>query len=275
MRLANAIGRWTGGKRYFAFEALDGLTLYGGFDDYYSLAQAANAGSQGAFVELLEDLARQREGAIVDVGANLGSVCAPLASRLPDRTTIAFEPMQDTALRGAAAAYAGNLRQLHYFQCAVGDRDGHLELQGDEQVSDQMTAVSGVDMGPGACTTKVRSITLDSFAHSYPVGPVALLKIDVEGFEPQALAGAQGIIARDAPAIVFEYMPRLAAAAGWGPKLLASMIGRDHPYTFRCYTDLGDEVSFPPPTPADPDAFFNVVASPSATPKTRRTGSSQ
>ena len=51
-------------------------------------------------------------------------------------------------------------------------------------------------------------VTIDEVCHR-PASP--LIKIDVEGHEAAVMRGAARVIARDAPAIIFEYAPAAAA----------------------------------------------------------------
>jgi hypothetical protein len=48
-------------------------------------------------------------------------------------------------------------------------------------------------------------------------GPVALIKIDVEGHEAAVVRGATATIDRDRPAIIFEYAPELLRDASQSP----------------------------------------------------------
>jgi hypothetical protein len=57
-------------------------------------------------------------------------------------------------------------------------------------------------------------LTLDALIHRQPVERMDLIKIDVDGFEMQALAGSKEAIARFRPRILFEFDVRLWAAYG-------------------------------------------------------------
>jgi FkbM family methyltransferase len=57
-----------------------------------------------------------------------------------------------------------------------------------------------------------------------PDRPVALLKIDVEGAELQALRGALGTIRRWRPTVIFEYEPLTAAAYGTTAPMLHAFV---------------------------------------------------
>ena len=52
-----------------------------------------------------------------------------------------------------------------------------------------------------------RAITLDKFCDEQGIEPT-LLKIDVEGWEPEVVHGARALVARARPAILFEHNPR-------------------------------------------------------------------
>ncbi len=68
---------------------------------------------------------------------------------------------------------------------------------------------------------------------------VALIKIDVEGYEAQALEGAEGILRRDRPVVIFEYLPGMTLAAGL-PASGAWDLLRSHGYQMHRVTDPGD-----------------------------------
>ena len=54
---------------------------------------------------------------------------------------------------------------------------------------------------------EVQTVTLDSFLMERQVGPVDLVKLDIEGTEAQALRGMAVTLRRDRPSIVCEVLP--------------------------------------------------------------------
>lgn len=54
---------------------------------------------------------------------------------------------------------------------------------------------------------EIRVVTLDDFLAERGAGPVDLMKIDVETFEPQVLRGARRVLGSDRPIIFLEVLP--------------------------------------------------------------------
>jgi hypothetical protein len=53
-------------------------------------------------------------------------------------------------------------------------------------------------------------LTLDQFARSRGISEIGLLKVDVEGYEPEVFLGATGLLRRRAiKVLVFEFSPRV------------------------------------------------------------------
>lgn len=63
----------------------------------------------------------------------------------------------------------------------------------------------------------VDSSTLDAVIAEDRVGPVDVLKIDVDGYDGQILRGAPDVLRRDRPAVIFEWHPPCCASTGNDP----------------------------------------------------------
>ncbi len=140
----------------------------------------------------------------LDIGANIGNhslFFAGMFARLHG-----FEPNPRTfALLQANAALRDNIT-VH--NVGLGEADGTLTLHFDPLNVGEASLVPGSGSG-SAVAVPIKQ--LDDVAETID-GPVAFIKIDVEGFEPQVLRGAGGLLARDRPVIAFEQNP--AAFAG-------------------------------------------------------------
>ena len=145
---------------------------------------------------------------VVDAGANVGymTVLAGLAAG-PGGRVLSFEPhpgLFAVLERNVAEAGAhGRLAAVETHQAALGDRPGTASLH----VPSDFDANDGVSrIGPAAVTTghslPVQVATLDEVLGDARVG---VLKLDVEGFESRALAGAARALAeRRITHIVYE-----------------------------------------------------------------------
>jgi FkbM family methyltransferase len=122
----------------------------------------------------------------LDIGANSG-VYSILASAYigPGGHIDAFEPVERTAARIQEQAALNGLRNLHVHRLAVCDGDGELEF--GYSANDAMMHLRR----PAEKHTErlqVRSTRLDTFR---PYRNYAAGKMDIEGAEPMALAGAR------------------------------------------------------------------------------------
>lgn len=139
----------------------------------------------------------------VDVGANIGYITSLFAARVGARGRVeAFEPHPRIFARlrnnttnlglGSAPVTVG----LH--ECALGGRDGTAQLFEPSAFGineGASTLVAQPDAGPLASSGgfEIRLARLDTVLADCDI---ALLKVDVEGFEAEVFAGAERLLAR-------------------------------------------------------------------------------
>jgi FkbM family methyltransferase len=135
--------------------------------------------------------------AAVDVGANVGLVAALMARAVgPDGRVIAVEPNPALHPRIRDLFRLNRLGNLDLHAVACGEREADLPFAFDPD-DHQKSRVAPA----GAVTVHARP--LDALLDGLDL-PVSLLKIDVEGFEPQVLAGAARTLERHRPVLIFE-----------------------------------------------------------------------
>jgi FkbM family methyltransferase len=139
----------------------------------------------------------------VDVGANIGYITSLFAARVGPRGRVeSFEPHPRIFAR--LRQNVCNLKlgakptpiELH--ECALGDRDGTAQLIEPTSFSINEGASTLVATEDGASPEspsgfEIRLARLDSVLGDCDI---ALLKVDVEGFEARVLAGAERLLAR-------------------------------------------------------------------------------
>ena len=173
------------------------------------------------FVAALEALARLRPGAgpklLIDVGANIGSICIPAVARGHVERAIAIEPDPlNSRLLRANVALNGLEAKVRTVEMAAGAADGQvleLELSGSN-LGDHRIRVSQEDGALDEATrqvVKVPSSTLDSICAGEPADEM-LVWMDVQGFEGIALTGARTLLERRVP-MVLEFCPYMMARA--------------------------------------------------------------
>jgi FkbM family methyltransferase len=155
--------------------------------------------------ELVARLLRQRT-LLVDVGANIGTICIPAVRRGLFERAIAIEPEPLNFSLLSANIHLNRLgNQIEAHQTALGAKDG-------ESLSFVLSADNFGDHRASAVqiqgATTVPSNTFDSVVGALPPG--SLIWMDTQGFEGFVLAGALRAL-EDLPPLVIEFCPQFIA----------------------------------------------------------------
>lgn len=152
---------------------------------------------------------------VVDVGANVGLHTVFFARRVaPGGRVFALEPEPSNYEYLVRNVQRNGVSCVETAMLAAGSREGALTLH--------LTAgaAGGHSAAPvGSASIEVRVVRLDSFLEPR-VSRVDLVKIDVEGFETQVLAGMADILERDRPILLIEFSPALVRRCGDSPEAL-------------------------------------------------------
>jgi FkbM family methyltransferase len=220
-----------------------GLFVKGSFDfDKVEMALAILKGRNPAFV--LETL--------IDVGANIGTVCIPTVKRGFAARAIAIEPEPLNYRVLMANIFLNNLAdRIVAHNLALGaENDKTLELElaaghsGDHRVyvPDQQ---AGRDKHPPGNTTRVRSETFDKVVPKVAKSS-CLVWMDTQGYEGIILKGAQHALSARIP-MVIEFWPQGMKEMGSYGNL------RDALSNYAEYFDLSE--SQPQPIKVSPEAL--------------------
>lgn len=154
--------------------------------------------------------------AVLDVGASLGLYTLPLAHLAGDTGRVdSFEPQHrgyrvTRALRRLTGANRGHLRRVAIGaepgvgNIAVPVLRGLVPIFGHGHLTVGSTERAGVRLRESS----TQIITLDAWVAAEGIERVAFIKMDVEGFEPSVIAGAQHLITRDLPSMLLEIEDR-------------------------------------------------------------------
>jgi FkbM family methyltransferase len=169
-------------KCYPDSTSTSGALYFGGYPDYREM-------------KFLQAYLRRGDN-VLDIGANAGVytifACAYIGA---EGSVDAFEPIQRIATRVEEQAALNGLQNVRVHQFAVSNEDG--ETRFDLSNNDAM----GHLQKPGEAasnSTAVKTIKLDSFE---PFLQYAVGKMDIEGAEPLALAGAGRRLANGNPPV--------------------------------------------------------------------------
>lgn len=145
----------------------------------------------------------------IDVGANIGSIALPIAARRPTVDVVAVEASRPLATILAANALGNRLGNVAVVHAAAGREAGLAEFPVPSlDLAGNLGALSMDLRDPRIPLENVRVCTLDELAaHERPT----VVKLDVEGFEAEVIAGASRLIASGRTAWIVEATDRHAA----------------------------------------------------------------
>jgi FkbM family methyltransferase len=153
----------------------------------------------------------------VDVGANIG-LFSLIAARLvgPSGKVYAFEPTGRIFERLANNVRLNGFNEISCFRLALSDQIGQQSLFISEDGFDAWNSFAHPIAGQSFEHERVDCETWDHFALKHSVlGRVAMMKLDVEGWENRVLSGAKETLSReDAPLLQIEFTDAAAASAG-------------------------------------------------------------
>jgi FkbM family methyltransferase len=158
----------------------------------------------------LKLLINEPNGTVLDIGANLGTFCVPLARKIPKLKFHAFEPQRIINYQLCANVIINSLENIQTYELALSDKDDQLTLEMPDYTKETNIGAFSVDTevrkneyecATVSVTNKIDLVPLDLFAFS----DVKLIKIDVEGHELEVLQGGlETIKANNYPPIIFE-----------------------------------------------------------------------
>jgi len=147
---------------------------------------------------------------VIDIGANIG-VHSILLSNLVGRggKVLAFEPIPHLIKKLNTNLVLANSRNVAVYPFAVGDKNGQLEINAiDEDDFNSGSSSLVVNENIKLLEThkiKINSIILDDFLLEKNINKIDFVKIDIEGFELNALKGMRSLIAKSKPTMIIEY----------------------------------------------------------------------
>jgi FkbM family methyltransferase len=132
---------------------------------------------------------------VLDVGANVGKYAIDFHRRL-GRDVFAFEPVAATFAE--LKANVGSFPRIQAIKTAVGAESGTAEIAINPESSLVSSLRPNTKWHSKALKESVPVTTIDAFLEDRRRPRVAVLKIDVEGFEKEVLAGAKNALAERA-----------------------------------------------------------------------------
>ncbi|CAM3548804.1 FkbM family methyltransferase [Nocardioides zeicaulis] len=146
------------------------------------------------------------DATVWDVGANIGIYAVLLGAAAHRGRVEAFEPVPATHQRlvdNVAANHVTNVR-THFVALSDSVGTARMAVHPDAHGCDQ---IGGIDLEPGVESIDVPTTTGEEFLRAHGGADPDVVKVDIEGHEPQFLAGAWGMFERRRPLLMMEVNP--------------------------------------------------------------------
>ena len=141
------------------------------------------------------EVVARNAGVVFDIGANGGIYSLAALAANPAATVHAFEPTPEIAARLRTTASMNHLSQLVVNEMAVLDRNGLATLRRSRGEDDSNEGMNFVATSvPDTDCEAVSVVSLDSYCAARGIRRIDLLKIDIQGNEPLAFAGAATLL---------------------------------------------------------------------------------
>lgn len=154
----------------------------------------------------------------IDIGAHTGMMSLYAAHSGADRV-VAFEPNPSVFEVLQANVALTGFSNITALALALGETSRRVAMETD----DQNSGATHVTEADTAALSNVPMRTLDELVQEQAISSVQLMLIDIEGYELQALRGAERTIATHKPDLIVEYDPR-----GYDERVLTFL--RNHGY---------------------------------------------
>ncbi len=151
------------------------------------------------------DIYLQEGSVFVDIGANIGYETLWGAKIVGDQgKVVSFEPVPIIASQLSESVIHNKLTNVTLVKKGVSDVAEKVTIFLNDKDAGSSSILNNQ---PNAKEFTIETITLDEALKD--TEKIDLIKIDVEGYEPQVLYGADMILKKFTPPLVFEYQPYL------------------------------------------------------------------
>ena len=163
-----------------------------------------------------QDLGKQllrhitKDGVFLDIGANIGYHSLFVASILKGTGKVyAFEPIERLCKQLHESVTINNFSNIEICNFGISKKEGSETIYLRDENIGGSTLLSKLDDFKLKETQTVRLRGLDSFLGEN--AKVDVIKIDIEGYEYEALKSAAALLAHNHPVIFMEFSPRFYA----------------------------------------------------------------
>jgi FkbM family methyltransferase len=166
---------------------------------------------------------------VLDLGAHVGAFA--LAASAAGCGVVAVEASPDNAALLRLSAARNGFHDLRIVNAVVAAASGQVAFQPNGPWGH--VAWQADDDEDNATSVSMPAVAVDDLVRAFALQRVAFVKMDVEGSEPEALAGMAGLLGRsDAPPVLFESNGHALAFASATPN---DLLARLESFGYLCY----------------------------------------
>jgi len=150
---------------------------------------------------------------VVEIGANVGWFSLYFAKRFSSASVYAFEPSRKAFSRLLTNVAANDPSNLCVFNCAIFSEAGFLSFHepAGHLTNGPLNPSFAATFSQQVVTTPAPVLAASAMEQFFARPPV-LIKVDVEGAEPELLRSLEPLVARHRPDLLIEVLPVTAAA---------------------------------------------------------------
>ncbi len=203
--------RWTGD---WIVELRDGSVIDCPRSSGQSWVAAFTGHYDDALVRFSSRFVKERT-TVLDIGACFGFWTIPLARRNPRVSVIAFEPVPQNRrflLKNLELNHVSGAVKV--LPVCLGSGSGETILTLESPAGGNAAVAVGARI-PGTECVSARLVRLDDLDDAQVQSPCSFIKIDVEGFEMDVLAGGESFVERHRPVFLGEFSSWWFAERGW------------------------------------------------------------
>ena len=228
--------------RQFTFEGVS-------TDDVYltSLQHGPDNAFETFCSHFFEPLSRDRVGVrrvLLDVGANIGVTAAILSAYCPQASVVAIEAGPGVVEVLQRNLQRNGLNSVIPLHLAVGDRDGVVQFFEESAFGHVVDDSDVPEVRKHGLTVDVEMRTIDSIVDDLErdggVDALDLVKVDIEGAEPAAIAGIQRTLEKYAPVLWVELNSWSLMSTGQHPIAAVQQIVQGCAEVFRVGGTMSD-----------------------------------
>ena len=198
---------WLGSK----FGPTKGKIKYFGTDVYFPIGHELfyRICDQGVYEASLLNAIKNHlpaDGLLFDIGANIGLTAIPLLNMFPECRVISFEPSPNSLpylKKTQGASQLGD--RWTVVEKAVGETSGKIHFEINSQADGAFDSRQSTGRKSNVAVTSVPMTTVDEAWQNLGKPNLAVVKIDVEGFEKEVLAGAEECLNENRPVVILEW----------------------------------------------------------------------